>query len=74
MKIIDFGNYIKIEDESFFDIYQTFDCGQTFRFENTATNTVEGVALGRLLRLSQMPDGSIDINCTLDEFESIWKH
>ena len=33
MKIVDFGNYIKIEDESFFDIYQTFDCGQTFRFE-----------------------------------------
>ena len=74
MKIIDFGNYIKIEDESFFDIYQTFDCGQTFRFESTSENTVEGVALGKLLRLSQADDGSIEINCTLGEFESIWKH
>ena len=74
MKIIDFGNHIKIEDESFFDIYQTFDCGQTFRFENTSENTVEGVALGRLLRLTKTEDGSIEINCTLEEFEGIWKH
>ena len=74
MKVVDFGNYIKIEDESFFDIFQTFDCGQTFRFEATGANTVEGVALGRLLRLTQTEDGSIEINCTLDEFESTWKH
>ena len=74
MKIVDFGNYIKIEDESFFDVFQTFDCGQTFRFENTSENTVEGVALGRLLRLTQTEDGSIEINCTPNEFEEIWKH
>ena len=74
MKIVDFGNYIKIEDESFFDVFQTFDCGQPFRFENTSENTVEGVALGRLLRLPQTEDGSIEINCTPNEFEEIWKH
>ncbi len=73
MKISDFGSYIQIEDEDFFDISQTFDCGQTFRFENVSENTFEGVAHGKLLRLTQK-DGAVNINCTYAEFESIWKH
>ncbi len=73
MKITDLGNFIKIEDDGFFDISQTFDCGQTFRFEKVSENTFEGVAHGRLLRITQK-DGAVNINCTYDEFEKLWKH
>ena len=72
MRVCDLGSHIRLEDTDFFDIIQTFDCGQTFRFEAISENTVEGVAHGRLLRLTQ--DGScVIINCTLDEFEGVWK-
>ena len=74
MKVVNFGNYIKIEDESFFDIFQTFDCGQTFRFEKIGEDVVEGVAHGKLLRMKQTKDGCVEINCTSDEFERVWKH
>ncbi|MBR2432768.1 MAG: DNA-3-methyladenine glycosylase 2 family protein, partial [Clostridia bacterium] len=74
MKVVNFGNYIKIEDESFFDIFQTFDCGQTFRFEKIGEDVVEGVAHGKLLRMKQTKDGCVEINCTADEFERVWKH
>lgn len=72
MRTIDLGDRIRIEDEVFFDISQTFDCGQTFRFERVSENTFEGVAHGKLLRLSQ-EECSVTLNCTSDEFENIWK-
>lgn len=72
MLINDCGNFIEIENAEFFDIFQTFDCGQTFRFEQTDPYTVEGVAHGRLLRLIQK-DGKTIINCSMSEFEEIWK-
>lgn len=74
MKIRELQDSIIIENVDFFDILQTFDCGQTFRFEKVSPNTVEGVAHGRLLRLSQEKIGSVTLNCTAEEFESIWKH
>ena len=73
MRINERGGSIEIENAEFFDIFQTFDCGQTFRFERVDDFTVEGVAHGRLLRLRQKGD-KIEINCTLAEFEDIWKH
>ena len=63
----------RIENADFFDIFQTFDCGQTFRFERIDDFTVEGVAHGKLLRLTQR-DKTLEINCTADEFDSLWKH
>ncbi len=73
MRINERGGSIEIENAEFFDIFQTFDCGQTFRFERVDDFTVEGVAYGRFLRLRQKGD-KIEINCTLSEFEDIWKH
>ena len=72
MRIIDLKSSVRIEDEDFFDISQTFDCGQTFRFDRVSENTVFGIAHKRALTLSQ-EDGAITLDCTLDEFESIWR-
>ena len=73
MQINDRKDHIELKDADFFDIFQTFDCGQTFRFESVSEDTVEGVAHGRLLRITQK-DGLITLNCTAEEFENIWKH
>lgn len=47
---------IKIQN-SHFDIRQTFLCGQCFRWKETENGRFEGIALGRKLALSQLPDG-----------------
>ncbi len=73
MQINDRKDHIELKNADFFDIFQTFDCGQTFRFESVSEDTLEGVAHGRLLRLTQK-DGLIILNCTADEFDKIWKH
>lgn len=73
MRINDQKDFIELENADFFDIFQTFDCGQTFRFEKVSEDTVEGVAHGRLLRLTQTGD-TVRINCTVEEFEVVWKH
>lgn len=73
MQINDRKDHIELKNADFFDIFQTFDCGQTFRFESVSEDTLEGVAHGRLLRLTQK-DGLITLNCTAEEFDNIWKH
>jgi len=73
MRITEHGSYTKIENADFFDIFQTFDCGQTFRFERTDEFTVEGVSHGKLLRLTQK-DGEIIINRPISEFQGVWNH
>ncbi len=72
MRINDRNDFIELKDTDFFDIFQTFDCGQTFRFEKISENTVEGVAYGKLLRLTQIGN-TVRINCTVKEFEVVWK-
>lgn len=72
MLIVERGGFVEIENADFFDIFQTFDCGQTFRFEKVGDDCVEGVAHGKLLRLTQA-NSKITANCTLEEFDSVWK-
>ncbi len=73
MTVNDRKNYIELENCDFFDVFQVFDCGQTFRFEKVADDRVEGVAHGKFLSLTQQ-GSNIKINCTYDEFESVWKN
>lgn len=72
MRTVERNGFVEIENVDFFDIFQTFDCGQTFRFEKVGERCVEGIAHGKLLRLTEK-DGKIITNATADEFESIWK-
>lgn len=55
-----------------FDLDKIFDCGQSFRFEKDEGGVWEGVAFGRVLRISQ-DENSIYLNCTEEEYENIWK-
>ena len=55
-----------------FDLDKIFDCGQAFRFEKDGDGVWEGVAFGRVLRVSQ-DEGHVYLNCTKDEYNEIWK-
>jgi len=57
-----------------YSVDQIFDCGQCFRFEPCGEHTVEGVAFGRYLKISQPCEDTIILHgTTLEEYENIWK-
>jgi len=56
-----------------FDLAQTLDCGQAFRW-NEIGGTYSGIAHGRRIELLIENDNLIIKNCTEEEFNSTWKH
>lgn len=76
MKINAYENRVVISDLEYFDIKQTFDCGQCFRFDPVDAEggvTYEGVAFGKYVRLSQNLGKLTLYNTDESEFEQIWK-
>ena len=76
MKINVYENKIVITDLEYFDIEQTFDCGQCFRFDKVIgerEQTYEGVAFGKYVRLVQNQGELALYNVSEADFESVWK-
>lgn len=72
MKITEDKNDILVF-EDLFNLTHTFDCGQCFRWKKTDENTYIGVAFGKVLKISAMPDGSFRFfNTTKQDFYDIW--
>lgn len=71
MNIRQSGNniYIKTPD---FDLEQTFDCGQCFRWTRLENGDFHGVAFGRELTVGAKDDEIIFYNTTEDDFKNIW--
>lgn len=75
------GKDIIISGITDFDIEKTFDCGQCFRFDppesaapTNKRTAFSGVAFSKYLELNQPePDTLVIKNCTVGEFESVWK-
>ncbi|MBR4859556.1 MAG: DNA-3-methyladenine glycosylase 2 family protein [Clostridia bacterium] len=63
---------IKVKN-SCFDLARTLDCGQAFRWVQTAENEWHGVAFGRPLTLSQEGNEITFIGTDEEDFENIWK-
>ena len=74
MKKLISDNYITLSGIDHFDIYDTFDCGQCFRFEKTADGAVEGVAYGKYLRVEQPEMGTLRIYSTDGDYTNVWEH
>lgn len=55
-----------------FNIKQTFECGQCFRWEKTKDNTYIGVVYGKVIELEQKEDTIIIHNTNKEDFENIW--
>lgn len=57
-----------------FDLEQTLDCGQAFRWERCENNVWKGVAGDKKLEIYRDNDAVILKNTTIEEFENFWKH
>ena len=71
------GKDLLLTDVRHFDLDETLDCGQAFRYEKTSDG-YQGIAYGRCLKIEVAGDGSIARNVilkdvTLPDFESTWK-
>jgi len=54
-----------------FDVKQTLECGQAFRYKNTGA-AYRIIARGRAMNIEQDADEIIFSPCTADDFENIW--
>ena len=66
------GN-VTIENINNFDIAQTLDCGQAFRWQKSDNNKWCGIAYGRYLEIQQQNNTVTLFNTTEDDFNNIWR-
>ena len=67
-------NRVIIKKAKNFNIKQTFECGQCFRWEKINDNNFIGVAYGRVLEVIQEGENIILENTNKEEFENIWRN
>lgn len=74
MKIVVDNKNIIIKKVENFDLGQTLDCGQAFRWQKTEDNFWQGIAFGRELKLS-LSNGDLTLyDVNLQEFNLVWKN
>ena len=71
-RINDNEQYIEIKNVKNFNLKQTFECGQCFRFKQTEENTFILVALNRVIELKKENNSILLYNTTKKEVEDIW--
>lgn len=74
MNILEYENKIVIEDLENFNLTDTFECGQCFRFNkiNKAEVIYEGIAYGKYLRTHQ-ENNRIYFETTPEDFNNTWR-
>lgn len=66
------NNLVIIENVSNFDLKQTFDCGQAFRWNEDADGVWQGSVLDKSIRLYYESDKIIIEGTTKEDFENFW--
>lgn len=74
MKIKETSDGIVIENVNNFDLSQTFDCGQCFRWNKISDNVYKGIAYGRTLHIIQDKNQILLKDVDTQEFHSIWEN
>lgn len=73
MTVKELDNGVLVGELDCFDATQTFDCGQSFRFDIDG-NKAAGYAYGKRIEFIQISKTELFITpCTLSEFENVWK-
>ena len=73
MSIIKFENdIIRIKNVSNFDLEQTLDCGQAFRWHKDQNEVWTGIAFEKSIRLYEDNDDIIILDSNEDDFKNIW--
>ncbi len=67
------GNVI-ISGVEHFGLEETFDCGQAFRWQRFDDSSWVGIAMGRQLRVGKNDKTIILYDCSLEEYEKIWRN
>lgn len=72
MKYISSQEKIILTDFDSFDIGQTLECGQCFRFVKLGKNHYRIIAFAKVLEIAQAENTVEFFPCTISEFENIW--
>lgn len=72
MVVKQIDNNIHLENISDFDIEQTLECGQCFRFYKIKNKEYIVVAHHIMQRIEQVKDTIIFYNCDIDRFNNVW--
>ncbi len=72
MNIKYINNNVLIGGAQNFNIAQTLDCGQAFRWSKTDNDDWQGIAFGKFLKLRQDNDKIILFDTSKKDFEQIW--
>ncbi|MBO5059596.1 MAG: DNA-3-methyladenine glycosylase 2 family protein [Clostridia bacterium] len=73
MNIYEKDNNLILQNACDFDLVQTFECGQCFRW-NKCSGGYIGVAFGRVLKITQEGEDIILHETSLDDWNRIWSH
>lgn len=73
MKHNSITNNIELNIVDKFNLEDTFNCGQCFRWKKTDDNSFEGVALDKYLKITKKTDKIILMNTSKEDFENVWK-
>lgn len=63
---------VRIPMPSCFDLAQTLDCGQAFRWRQAGPGQWEGAARGQVLALTQSGE-DLELSCSREEWEQTWR-
>ena len=72
MNVIYKNDSVVITEASSFNLEQTFECGQCFRWSKTDCGTYSGVAFGKALTISQKDTTVTLQGCNKNDFENVW--
>lgn len=70
-----FDDYVVLEEctADTFNLRDTFDCGQCFRWEKSQTQEgFTGVAYGKILNIQQFDD-HVKLFCNKEDFDTLWR-
>lgn len=73
MRVYEKNGDIILENMPDFDLFNTFDCGQCFRW-NREEDGFSGVAMGRYLHILQDKDSFIFKDTNLETFNTVWRN
>ena len=71
-KVEYYDNKVILKNVKNFDIKQTFECGQCFRWKREENGNYIGIAHGRILELEQNENDIIIYNTNKKDFNNIW--
>lgn len=73
MKHNSITNNIELNIVDKFNLEDTFNCGQCFRWKKNDDNSFEGVAFDKYLKITKKTDKIILMNTSKEDFENVWK-